>query len=226
VVELTSAGADTGPEAVDIPGTVPRRRPWRTIVGVALVALLATALGFGGGVLVAHPRHPADGSAEAGFARDMITHHGQAVAMATIEYRGTSDAGLKTMAVDIALTQQAQIGMMSAWLDTWGLPPTSTRPAMAWVPDGAALRTADGLMPGMATPAQMRQLQSASGRDRDVLFCRMMITHHLGGIHMADAILGLSHDGQVTALAQTIKDSQQYDITVLQDALKRLGATP
>ena len=86
--------------------------------------------------------------------------------------------------------------------------------------------SADGLMPGMATPAQMRELQQAAGRDRDILFCRLMIRHHLGGIHMADAVLEQSDDPQVTALARTVKDGQQYDITVLQDRLKRLGAAP
>ena len=217
-----SLGAD--PAAVLDPE--PPRRSARRMLLVLLVALLAAAVGFGAGIATAVPRHPGDESAEAGFARDMITHHGQAVAMATLEYRGTTDTGLRTMAVDIALTQQAQIGMMSTWLDTWGLSPTTTRPAMAWMSGGAATASSDGLMPGMATPAQMNELKAATGRDRDVLFCQMMIRHHLGGIHMADAILRQSDNGQVTALAQTMKDGQQYDITVLQDALKRLGATP
>jgi uncharacterized protein (DUF305 family) len=40
-------------------------------------------------------------------------------------------------------------------------------------------------MMGMATPAEMEELAAARGRDLDDRFTRLMIEHHLGGIHMA-----------------------------------------
>jgi uncharacterized protein (DUF305 family) len=200
----------------------PRWRPSRGLVVGALAALLALAIGFGGGVWVAAPHYPGDSSVEAGFARDMITHHGQAVSMATTEYGATSNGALRQIAVDIALTQQAQIGMMSTWLDTWGLTPTSTAAPMSWMPDGGKALLVDGRMPGMATDAQITQLQTGQGNARDLLFCKLMIAHHLGGIHMVDAVLKQTDNSQVRALAQTIKESQQGEINALEQAQAKL----
>src|SRR5688572_5960665 len=63
---------------------------------------------------------PVDGSAEAGFARDMILHHSQAVEMGLLLYDRTQNETLKSIAIDIVLTQQNQVGQMQGWLDLWG----------------------------------------------------------------------------------------------------------
>ncbi|MEV4010737.1 DUF305 domain-containing protein [Nonomuraea angiospora] len=78
-------------------------------------AALAFALAaFGLGLL--WPRPPADASVEAGFARDMQAHHAQAVQMTLIVRDRISDREVRTLAYDIATTQQQQIGQMYAWL--------------------------------------------------------------------------------------------------------------
>ena len=56
-------------------------------------------------------RPPGDDSAEAGFARDMIVHHAQAVQMAEIVRDKTQSDDMGLLATDIAPTQQAQIGI-------------------------------------------------------------------------------------------------------------------
>ena len=101
---------------------------------------------------------PAEDSAEAGFARDMMVHHAQAVQMAEIVRDKTESEEIRTIAADIALTQQAQIGQMQGWLAVWGLPTTGPEPPMAWM--GHPM---EGRMPGMATPEQIDDLQ-ASGQ--------------------------------------------------------------
>jgi uncharacterized protein (DUF305 family) len=203
-------------------GLTGRQRTWLI---AALVGLLALAIGFGVGVFSATPRHPGDDSAEAGFARDMSTHHGQAVSMAAEEYRTTTDPELRQIGIDITVTQQSQIGMMQAWLQDWGLGPSGAAEKMSWMPEGkAALK--DGLMPGIATPAEMAKLRAATGRDKDILFCQLMIRHHLGGIHMVDGLLDQAKDEQLRSLAQSMKDGQQYEINALRDKLKDLGASP
>ncbi len=213
--------------AAERPETAPAGSRLRARWFVALAAaLLAVALGFVGGVWTASPRPPANDSAEAGFARDMITHHGQAVAMSVSEYRSTGDPVLRQIAVDIALTQQAQIGMMSTWLDHWGLGPTGTEPPMAWMPHGGSSLLPDGRMPGMASAADMEKLRAGTGREKDVLFCRLMIAHHLGGIHMAEGVLETTEDPQVRALAEAMKSGQQSEVGALQDQLKRFGEAP
>ena len=203
----------------------PRGDRLRRVLVASLAALLVLAVGFGVGVRVGSPKYPGDDSADAGFARDMMIHHAQAVSMASLEYRATGSAALKTLAVDITLTQQAQIGIMSAWLDTWGLSPTSSKGRMSWIPDGGKSLLVDGRMPGMATDAQLAKLQSDTGKARDILFCQLMISHHLGGIHMVDAVLPLSHNSQVTKLAEQIKASQQSEILALQQIEDALNTT-
>nr|WP_238452766.1 DUF305 domain-containing protein [Micromonospora sp. ATA51] len=56
------------------------------LLGGLITAVVALAVGVAIGLLVPDSR-PGDGSAEAGFARDMQTHHAQAVEMSMIAYR-------------------------------------------------------------------------------------------------------------------------------------------
>src|ERR687894_474279 len=127
---------------------------------------------------------PGEGSAEAGFARDMSVHHAQAVEMAEIVRDRTEDEQIRILATDIALTQQAQIGRMQGWLDAWGLPATGTDPTMAWMdhPTG-------GRMPGMATPEEINDLRNLPAGGGDRQFLRLMIPHHQAAIPMAQAVL-------------------------------------
>ena len=60
---------------------------------------------------------PGNDSAEAGFARDMIVHHAQAVQMAEIVRDKTKSDSMRLLAADISLTQQAQVGIMQGWLE-------------------------------------------------------------------------------------------------------------
>lgn len=62
---------------------------------------------------------PGENSPEAGFARDMMMHHAQAVDMATLLRDRTEDPEMRQLALDIMLTQQAQIGQMQGWLAVW-----------------------------------------------------------------------------------------------------------
>ncbi len=68
-------------------------------------------------------------------------------------------------------------------------------------------------MPGMAPDAQMIQLHEATGKNVDAIFLGLMRQHHLGGIHMAEAIPEETDNDQVKRLAQAIKDRQQYEMT-------------
>jgi uncharacterized protein (DUF305 family) len=192
----------------------------------ALAALVLLSLAFVGGRLYDRLAVPGDNSVEAGFARDMSTHHSQAVGMAMIAYRHGTHAEINTQAYKIATGQQYQIGVMSAWLDQWHDSQTSTQPAMAWMPNGAKELSADGLMPGMATAAEMDELRNAKGKQVDILFCQLMIRHHLGGIHMIDGLLAVSHNGQVRELANRMKATQSNEIEGLQRLLEQLNKEP
>lgn len=190
-------------------------RPLAIILAIGLLA------GFLTGFLIFRSDAPGDTSAEAGFARDMSLHHAQAVAMGMIAYQKGYDGEIRVMGGDIALTQQAQIGIMGQWLDDWKLNQNSTAPAMSWMPDGAT-SLENGLMPGMATPAEMTALENARGTELDKMFLQMMIKHHLGGIHMVEGVLKVSKDPEVVALASGMKANQQVEVAHMQKLLTEL----
>jgi uncharacterized protein (DUF305 family) len=179
-----------------------------------VLALLAAALAGATAVLLVS-RPPGDDSAEAGFARDMMVHHAQAVQMAEIVRDKTQSDDIRLLASDIALTQQAQIGIMQGWLQVWGLPITGTEPAMAWM--GHPM---DGPMPGMATPEEINRLGELPPDRADVLFLRLMISHHQAAIPMADAILKRSDRPEVRALAQSVEVSQRAEIRLMKDMVE------
>ncbi|WP_137121288.1 DUF305 domain-containing protein [Segeticoccus rhizosphaerae] len=218
------------------------------IAAVVAVLALGTAGLFGYG-LADKESPPSDAGAEAGFARDMQTHHNQAVQMALIIRPKTGDPTLKAVAYDIITSQQQQSGQMFAWLNLWGLPQTSPRPAMAWMTDGTGGhdmgampggtgQTSDGSeaspqspeatqrMPGMASPADLARLKSATGKDAEILFLRLMIAHHRAGIAMAQAIQPLTDRPQVLDLARAMAGAQQAEIEQMQQLLRQRGVAP
>jgi uncharacterized protein (DUF305 family) len=208
-------------------------RRWLLATGIPLAIVLALMSGYAVGRAVSPDAQPvttaaaavpspADDSPEAGFARDMSTHHAQAVEMGMIAAARATDPDVRTLGADIALTQENQIGIMQTWLKFWGLNPTSDQKPMAWMPEGSAALK-NGLMPGMATQDEMQQLRDAKGKQVDVLFLKLILAHHLGGIHMVDGVLAKSQNADVTSLAQNMKTGQQGEITVIQQLQKQVG---
>jgi uncharacterized protein YceK len=121
-----------------------------TVVLAVLVLLAGAAL-----VVRAVTGGPGTEGPEAGFARDMSTHHAQAVRMSFIIRDRTDDPDVRLLAYDIITTQQAQIGMMTAWLDEWGLPKTD--PARGVPGDTSDERRggAEWSLPGISRGAQL-----------------------------------------------------------------------
>ncbi len=200
----------------------PRRRRALLITAAALV--IGLLLGAAGGLLYPRLTEPGDNSVEAGFLRDMSTHHAQAVEMSMIAHANSTDPDVVTLAGDIALTQQGQINYMQAWLRDWHLSPTGSRPVMSWMPDSAG-EVVNGLMPGMATPTQLDALRKATGKQLDIQYLQLMRQHHLGGVHMAQEAITLSKNKNVDWLAQTMVTAQQGEINSIDDMLKQLGSS-
>src|SRR3712207_5353493 len=88
--------------------------------GAALAALFSGSAPADLPAEVSNIGAPSDSSPEAGFARDMMVHHAQAVEMAEILRDKSESEEMRTLAADIALTQQAQIGQMQGWLQEIG----------------------------------------------------------------------------------------------------------
>jgi uncharacterized protein (DUF305 family) len=200
-----AALADPPPRDEATPATV-----WRWLpVFLALVVLATAAL-----LWLTTDRPPDDISLEAGFARDMMTHHEQAVAMALLARDRTDDPVVSAIATDMILTQQNQIGQMLGWLNLWGLPATGQNPPMAWMGHPTT-----GLMPGMATPDELANLERLTGEKADIEFLRLMIRHHQAAIPMAEAALNGSDIRAVRDLARQIVTAQEIEIAAMESML-------
>lgn len=226
---MTAITSDV-PTPSDPAAPAPLGRGRLLVVGVALVlvALIAGIL-LGRMTAGAPMPMPSDSSAEAGFARDMQVHHGQAVEMSLLVRERSDDPEIRLLALDIATAQTQQQGQMFAWLAMWGLPQTSSAPEMDWlsrpVLDGSAGHEGHGghtpgePMPGVASFEQMQALQNATGVDAERLFLELMIAHHQGGVEMAEAVLARSDNPQVRALAEGMVKLQQKELDYMAELL-------
>jgi uncharacterized protein (DUF305 family) len=207
------AGAENG-------GPSSRRLLDSSWAPVGIGALIAVVILAGAWFLYqAWPKPPGDESADVNFLRDMVVHHDQAVTMGLIIRDRTEDQSLHDLATDIVLTQMSQVGMMRGWIDRWDYTLVSKNPHMEWMG-----HPVDGLMPGMATPAEIEQLRTLPVTEAEILFCQLMIRHHAAGIEMAQAALDRVDDDETRRLAESIMAGQFAEVQALQEDLVERGA--
>jgi uncharacterized protein (DUF305 family) len=202
------------------------QRP-RWLLAVLGVVCAIALLGAGAAVAVLSgvgaDRPPAADSVDAGFARDMATHHDQAVQMAQVARDNSTDPAVRLLAFDIETGQLAQIGQMRGWLDAWGQTGQSQIPQMSWM--GHAV-PAGQLMPGMATTAELAKLRGLRGKAMDVYFLQLMIRHHKGGLEMAQYGAAHAAEPYVRTMAGAIVTAQQNEVVTMEQMLRERGAQP
>jgi uncharacterized protein (DUF305 family) len=194
----------------------PRRNILPLMIAFAAVLVAGVSL-----ALIAISRPPGDDSPEAGFARDMMIHHAQAVQMAEIVRDRTENEVIRALAQQITLTQRAEIGHMQGWLAAWGLPSTRDEPAMSWMG-----HPTEGNMPGMASPEELNRLMEASPGEADTLFLLLMIPHHKGTIPMIKAVLDRTDRPEVRRLVEYMAASQQQEIELMRGMLRQEDMAP
>jgi uncharacterized protein (DUF305 family) len=229
-VSGSRASGNASPPAAATAAAQTVSRP-RLLVVAALLVLASLVVG----VLVGRVTSgsvaptPTELSAEAGFARDMQVHHGQAVEMALIVRDRSTDPAIRLLALDLATAQTQQQGQMFAWLITWGLPQTGREPEMQWMSrpvidasaghDDHAGHTPGEPMPGVASFEQMQELASLTGVEVERYFLELMIVHHLGGVEMAEAVLARSTNPLVTDLAEGMVRAQSKELDYMSELL-------
>ncbi|TFD54536.1 DUF305 domain-containing protein [Cryobacterium frigoriphilum] len=204
------------------------------LVALLLTAVIVGAAAFSIGRLstLVDP-NPSSTSAEAGFARDMQTHHNQGVELALIIRDGTDDEAVRRLAYDITVTQGQQSGQMYAWLVLWELSQAGPEPSMTWMTRPAPTdsdadsshahdteHVAGEPMPGLATSEQIASLTAASGAQAEREFLTLMIAHHQGAVEMAEAVLDRSDNSTVRAFANAVVMSQKSEIDLMTGMLE------
>jgi uncharacterized protein (DUF305 family) len=201
-------------------------RPRWLLVVLGLVCAIAL-LGAGAALTVVTGvgtnRPPAVDSVDAGFARDMSTHHSQAVLMAQLDRDNGSDPAVRLLAFDVETGQLAQVGQMRGWLESWDQTPQTDIAQMSWM--GHSVEPGQ-LMPGMATTAELTRLKSLSGKPLDIYFLQLLIRHHKGGLEMAQYGAAHASEPYVRDLAGKIVTAQQNEVVTMEQMLRERGAEP
>jgi uncharacterized protein (DUF305 family) len=177
---------------------------------VAAVAVLAAGIGW---VVGNNRALPDPDATDIGFLQDMRYHHEQAVQMALLYLDDPDrDANLTTIAREIVVGQNIEIGRFIQLLRDWGESEVNeTDLAMAWMNEPVALDR----MPGMATEDDLLALARAEGADADQLFVTLMTAHHLGGVHMAEWARDHAATEEVRLMAIQIVKVQREEVTEL-----------
>jgi len=154
-------------------------------------------------------------AADTAFARQMIPHHSQAVAMAELVDGRTTNPQVVGLAERIREAQGPEIATMTGWLQAWGEPttaPTDGEHSMPGADHGPS-------MPGAMTDEDMTALKAAKDADFDRRWLSMMIVHHRGAVEMAGTELAQGADPEARKLAQRIIDAQEAEIREMQSLL-------
>jgi uncharacterized protein (DUF305 family) len=153
------------------------------------------------------------------------------------------------LANQIKAAQGPEIQQLQTWLNQWGQPatpggmsPSSTMPGMPGMPSQSGMpgmpsqsgmpgmpshsgmpgMPGMGGMDGMMSEQDMQALRDAQGVDASKLFLNQMIQHHQGAISMAQHEIQSGQYSAATAMAQSIVNTQQKEITTMQTILGSL----
>jgi len=183
-----------------------------------LVGLLLLAGGIG--YVVGNNRAiPNPNATDVGFLQDMRFHHEQAVQMSWIylDAPGT-DRGLRTVAREIVVGQEIEIGRMIQLLRGFGESEVNeTDVAMSWMGHPTPLEQ----MPGLASEADIDRLVAAEATDADAAFVELMTVHHRAGIEMAAHARDHAATDEVRLMATQIVNGQAAEIEELELLLAR-----
>ena len=187
------------------------RKPLHALVFVVAASVALAACGSDGTTQLTAtsstvPAQASFGDADVAFAQGMIPHHSQAVDMAALALKQSSNPAILDLAARIQGAQDPEITQMRGWLTTWG------QQEMTADMEGMDMGSVDGMM----DDTEMGALSDATGPAFDALFVDMMIRHHQGAIAMAKTVLADGAEPHVRALAEAIITAQEGEITEMQ----------
>ena len=165
--------------------------------------------------------------ADVRFMAGMIVHHTQALVMARLAPTHGASASVQVLTARTINAQQDEIATMRDWLEARGqsVPEIQISGTNIRV-EGAP--PAMGMMSGMLSEEQMRELDQARGPDFDRLFLTYMIQHHAGAVEMVHELFatdGAALGDTVFKVASDIQVDQATEIDRMQRMLEALPTT-
>lgn len=147
---------------------------------------------------------PADSSsfnrADIMFMNMMIIHHDQAIEMAELAENRTDNENILELSGNISKAQRSENEQMAEWLRQLGY----QRPVRGH------------RMAGMASNEEMERLENSTGSEFDLLFSKLMIEHHRGGIQMAQNFIQSGRNPELIELEREMVEAQTQEIQLMQ----------
>lgn len=164
---------------------------------------------------VATAQPPGFNADDHAFATNMIPHHEQAIELAALAPDRSTNPELIALAAKISAEQEPEIKALRVFLVQWDENPQDNQDNTSHEGHGA--------MAGMVDEATMTKLGSLQGAEFDTLWLQSMISHHQGAIEMAKAEVANGQNDDIKNMAQTMIDTQQAEITQMDQMLKGGG---
>lgn len=169
--------------------------------------------------------------ADVKFMTGMIAHHAQALIMSRLAPENGASQEIQTLAARIINAQKDEIKTMQAWLRDRGQPvPEVHIEGLKLMIHGLPadhMKMDHTNMAGMLSPAQLKELSEAKGKEFDRLFLKYMINHHAGAVTMVTELFntaGAAQDGAAFKLASDIQVDQRTEIDRMQRMLDNMQA--
>jgi len=192
-------------------------------VTTAVLLAMVVTIGGGTGRMAAQTAAPSEvdslrhpySRADIDFMTGMIGHHAQAVLIAGWAPTHGASPALLDLCSRIVNGQSDEIKWMQHWLADRHQPVPSGAPMHDMMPDMDMSKT----MPGMLSPTQLTQLDSARGPEFDRLFLTDMIHHHTGALIMVKQLMGTPSAAQDPLTFKFVSDINA-DQTIEIDRMK------
>lgn len=151
--------------------------------------------------------------ADVEFMQGMIAHHAQAIVMAKIAEKNSTNQQLLKLSRKIDQSQVPEIEIMQDWL----------RRHNQFAPDTSSWH--DMMMDGMLTANELKAMEAAKGAEFDRLFLEGMIKHHAGAIKMVEDLFkspGAGQEVDTNVFANDVVVAQTGEIGIMKRLLLQL----
>jgi uncharacterized protein (DUF305 family) len=151
--------------------------------------------------------------ADVEFMQGMIAHHAQAIVMAKLAEKNSTNAQLLKLSRKIDQSQVPEIQIMQDWL----------RRYEQFAPDTSSWH--DMRMDGMLSDAELKAMSDAKGAAFDRLFLNGMIKHHAGAIKMVEDLFktpGAGQEVDANVFANDVVTAQSAEIGIMRRLLAQL----
>ena len=152
------------------------------------------------------------------FVKAMLSHFDETIALASIEQRYGKNPELLGLARDIISSRQNESQILQNWL-AMQLIQNTADPNQPMADSVAAQQEIDSIIDDM----QQEMVDTVMTKNADQAFAQTVLIHHKGAIAFSQVVAKYGNDDKVRSLTNTLIDTQQAEIQLLQNWLRNHG---